>query len=266
MSDENNTPDTDADKSIEPLSKLLMRLQLSNVRNHYHELAQTAADQGWSHLEYLQRLVEGEVAHRDDKSLERRVRVARFPLFKTLDQFQWSWPKKINRPQIQNLFHLNFIEQKANVLFLSGTPGLGKTHLSIALGRTACSSGYSVLFTTAINMIQTLSAAAAVGAGELQHVMQRYLKPALLICDEVGYLPIDKLGADLLFQVISQRYERGSIVLTTNRPFKRWAQIFNNDSTLTSALLDRLLHHAEVVVIEGPSFRGKDLVETDPVS
>jgi DNA replication protein DnaC len=266
MSDENDTPDADADKSIEPLSKLLMRLQLSNVRNHYHELAQTAAEQGWSHLEYLQRLVEGEVAHRDDKSLERRVRVARFPLFKTLDQFQWSWPKKINRPQIQNLFHLNFIEQKANVLFLSGTPGLGKTHLSIALGRTACSSGYSVLFTTAINMIQTLSAAAAVGAGELQHVMQRYLKPALLICDEVGYLPIDKLGADLLFQVISQRYERGSIVLTTNRPFKRWAQIFNNDSTLTSALLDRLLHHAEVVIIEGPSFRGKDLVETDPVS
>lgn len=186
MSDENDTPDTDADKSIEPLSKLLMRLQLSNVRNHYHELAQTAADQGWSHLEYLQRLVEGEVAHRDDKSLERRVRVARFPLFKTLDQFQWSWPKKINRPQIQNLFHLNFIEQKANVLFLSGTPGLGKTHLSIALGRTACSSGYSVLFTTAINMIQTLSAAAAVGAGELQHVMQRYLKPALLIWTRWG--------------------------------------------------------------------------------
>jgi DNA replication protein DnaC len=266
MSDENDIPDADADKSIEPLSKLLMRLQLSNVRNHYHELAQTAAEQGWSHLEYLQRLVEGEVAHRDDKSLERRVRVARFPLFKTLDQFQWSWPKKINRPQIQNLFHLNFIEQKANVLFLSGTPGLGKTHLSIALGRTACSSGYSVLFTTAINMIQTLSAAAAVGAGELQHVMQRYLKPALLLCDEVGYLPIDKLGADLLFQVVSQRYERGSIVLTTNRPFKKWAQIFNNDSTLTSALLDRLLHHAEVVIIEGPSFRGKDLVETDPVS
>jgi DNA replication protein DnaC len=266
MSDKNNTTDTDTDQSIEPLSKLLMRLQLSNVRNHYHELAQAAADQGWSHLEYLQHLVEGEIAHRDDKSLERRVRVARFPLFKTLDQFQWSWPKKINRPQIQNLFHLKFIEQKANVLLLSGTPGLGKTHLSIALGRTACSSGYSVLFTTAINMIQTLSAAAAVGAGELQHVMQRYLKPALLICDEVGYLPIDKLGADLLFQVVSQRYERGSIVLTTNRPFKRWAQIFNNDSTLTSALLDRLLHHAEVVIIEGPSFRGKDLVETDPVS
>ena len=155
---------------------------------------------------------------------------------------------------------------KGQCAFLSGTPGLGKTHLSIALGRAACSSGYSVLFTTAINMIQTLSAAASVGAGELQHVMQRYLKPALLLVDEVGYLPIGKLGPDLLFHVIPQRYERGSIVLTTNRPFKKWAQSFNNDSTLTSALLDRLLHHAEVVVIEGAGFRGKDLVETDPAA
>lgn len=263
MSDQQDPPDADEHAPVEPLSKLLLRLQLSSIRNHYHELAQTAAEQGWSHLEYLNRLIEGEVAHRDDKSLERRVRLARFPLVKTLDQFQWNWPKKINRAQIQHLFHLDFIDKKANVLFLSGTPGLGKTHLSIALGRAACSSGYSVLFTTAINMIQTLSAAAAVGAGELQHVMQRYLKPALLICDEVGYLPIDKLGADLLFQIVSQRYERGSMVLTTNRPFKKWAQIFNNDSTLTSALLDRLLHHAEVAVIEGPSFRGKDIVETD---
>jgi DNA replication protein DnaC len=98
MSDENNIMDAD-DKSMEPHSRLLMRLQLSNVRNHYHELAQTAAEQGWSHLEYLKLLIEGEIAHRDDKSLERRVRLARFPLFKTLDQFQWSWPKKINRPR-----------------------------------------------------------------------------------------------------------------------------------------------------------------------
>jgi DNA replication protein DnaC len=264
MSDQNNTPDGD-NNTMEPLSRLLMRLQLANVRTQYHELAQTAADQGWGHLEYLKRLIEGEIAHRDDKSLDRRIRLARFPLLKTLDQFQWSWPKKINRPQIQNLFHLGFIGQKSNALFLSGTPGLGKTHLSIALGRAACAGGYTVLFTTAIGMIQTLSAATAVGAGELQQVMKRYLKPSLLILDEVGYLPIDKLGADLLFQVISQRYERGSIAITTNRPFKRWAEIFNNDSTLTSALLDRLLHHAEVILIQGDSFRSKDIVDADPV-
>ena len=263
MTDDTHTPEGD-EKPIEPLSKLLMRLQLSNIRVHYHELALTAAQQGWSHIEYFKRLIEGEVAHRDDKSLQRRIRLAHFPLIKTLDQFQWTWPQKINRPQIQNLFHLSFIEQKANVIFLSGTPGLGKTHLSIALGRAACFAGYSVLFTTAIEMIQTLSAAAAVGAGELKRTMQRYLKPSTLICDEVGYLPIDKLGADLLFQVVSQRYERGSIVITTNRSFKRWPEIFNHDSTLTSALLDRLLHHAEVAVIEGPSYRAKDIVEADP--
>ena len=242
----------------ELLSKLLLRLQLPYLRAHYHELAQTAAEQHWGHLDYLTRLIEGEVARREDKSLQRRIRLARFPLIKTLDQFQWNWPKKINRPQIQQLFRLNFIEQKANAIFLGGV-GLGKTHLCIALGHTACLRGYSVLFTTAIDIIHTLSAAAA--AGDLKRAMQRYLKPALLICDEIGYLPIDKHGADLLFQIISHRYERGAILMSTNRAFKNWGEIFNNDTTLTSALLDRLLHHAEICVIEGKSFRAKDHVE-----
>jgi DNA replication protein DnaC len=241
------------------LVKLLQRLQLPYIRTNYHELAQTAAEQGWGHLDYLQRLIEGEVARREDKSLAQRVRRARFPMLKTLDQFQWSWPKKINRPQIQNLFRLNFIEQKANVIFLGGV-GLGKTHLSIALGQTACARGYSVLFTTAIDIIHTLSAAA--GTGSLKRTMQRYLKPALVIVDEIGYLPIDKLGADLLFQIISERYERGAILMSTNRAFKSWPEIFNNDSTLTSALLDRLLHHADICRIDGPSFRAKDHIDS----
>lgn len=245
--------------ALEPLSKQLQRLQLPHMRAHYHELAQTAAEQHWGHIDYLQHLIEGEVARRDDKRLERRIRQARFPLIKTLDQFQWNWPKKINRAQIQNLFRLQFIEQKANAVFLGGV-GLGKTHLSIALGHAACLRGYSVLFTTAIDIIHTLSAAAA--AGVLKRTMQRYLKPALLICDEVGYLPIDKLGADLLFQIISERYERGSILLSTNRAFKHWPEIFNHDAVLTSALLDRLLHHAEICLVEGKSFRAKDQVET----
>ena len=256
MSDDEHTDDEQ--RNGDPLSKLLQRLQLSYIRAHYHELAQTAADQGWGHLEYLQRLIEAEIARREDKSLAQRVRRARFPILKTLDQFQWNWPKKINRPQGQNLFRLNFIEQKANVIFL-GTVGLGKTHLSIALGQAACARGHSVLFTTAIDIIHTLSAAA--GTGSLKRTMQRYLKPSLLIVDEIGYLPIDKLGADLLFQVISERYERGAILLTTNRAFKSWPEIFNNDSTLTSALLDRLLHHADICLIEGPSFRAKDHIE-----
>jgi len=183
-----------------------------------------------------------------------RIRRARFPLTKTLDQFQWNWPTKINRPQIQNLFRLNFVEQKSNAIFLGGV-GLGKTHLCIALGHAACVRGYSVLFTTAIDIIHTLSAAAATGS--LKRTMQRYLKPKLLVVDELGYLPIDKLGADLLFQIISERYERGAI-LSTNRAFKNWPEIFNNDTTLTSALLDRLLHHADTCVVEGKSYRAKD--------
>jgi DNA replication protein DnaC len=253
MSNDNNTNDDTPEH--DSLSKLLLRLQLPFIRAHYHELAQTAAEQQWGHLEYLTRLIEGEVARREDKSLVQRIRRARFPLHKTLDQFQWNWPKKINRAQVQNLFRLNFIEQKSNAIFLGGV-GLGKTHLCIALGHAACQRGYTVLFTTAIDIIHTLSAAAATGS--LKRTMQRYLKPKLLVVDELGYLPIDKLGADLLFQIISERYERGAILMSTNRAFKNWPDIFNNDTTLTSALLDRLLHHAETCVVEGKSYRAKD--------
>src|SRR5262249_29029151 len=129
------------------------------------------------------------------------------------------------------------------------------THIAIALGHAACIGGHSVLFTTAVDIINTL--AAAQSTGRLNREIGRYLKPALLVIDELGYLPIDNLGADLLFQIISQRYERAPMVITTNRAYKHWLQIFNNDSTLTSAILDRILHHVDTVVIEGKSFRTK---------
>jgi DNA replication protein DnaC len=222
-------------------------------------LAQQAATEQWSHLDYFAPLVEGEAHRREERSIRRRIRLARFPVLKTLEQFLWSWPRKINRAQIQNLFRLRFVEEKSNVVFIGGV-GLGKTHFSIALGHTACVRGYSVLFTTAIDIINTLSAAQAAGA--LKRALGNYLRPRLLVIDELGYLPIDKYGADLLFQIISQRYERGAIVISTNRAFKNWPEIFNNDSTLTSALLDRLLHHAETALIEGKSYRMKDQVET----
>ena len=141
----------------------------------------------------------------------------------------WDWPKKINQLQIQDLFRLRFIDEKANAIFL-GLCGLGKTHLSTALGYAACQHGYSVLFANAIDAINTLSVALAQGALKTQ--LKRYLSPALLILDEVGYLPIDQRGADLLFQVISQRYERGSIVITSNKAFKQWPSIFNGDTLL----------------------------------
>jgi len=242
----------------EDLRAQLASLQLSYLSEHYQTLAQQAADEQWSHLQYLARLIEGEAHRRETRRIQRRIRFARFPLIKTLEQFQWNWPKKINRPQIQNLFRLAFIEHKTNVIFIGGV-GLGKSHLCLALGRAACERGYSVLFASAIDIINTLAAAQA--AGRLKPALATYLKPALLLIDELGYLPIDKLGADLLFQIISQRYERGALVITTNRAYKHWPEIFNNDATLTSALLDRLLHHAETVLIEGKSFRMKDQIE-----
>ena len=244
------------------LDAQLQRLHLRYIQSHCQDLAGKAAREQRSHLDYLAQLIEGEAAMREQRSIERRIGNARFPVLKTLDDFQWSWPKKINRPQIQNLFRLAFIATKTNVVLI-GNVGLGKTHLAIALGHAACQNGHSALFTTAVDIINTL--AAAQSAGRLKREFHRYLKPAVLIVDELGYLPIDKHGADLLFQVISQRYERAPMVITTNRVYKHWSQIFNNDSTLTSAILDRVLHHAETVVIEGKSFRMKDeIAEVSP--
>jgi DNA replication protein DnaC len=237
------------------LEAQLSALHLLFMREHYQTLASEAATKQWSHLDYLARLVEGEAHRREDRSIERRIRLARFPVQKSLEDFQWSWPKKINRMQVQNLFRLDFIDTHTNIILLGGV-GLGKTHLCIALGYSACLRGHSVLFTTAVDVINTLAAAQAAGA--LKRELNRYLKPRVLIIDELGYLPIDKHGADLLFQIISQRYERGPIVITSNRAYKYWPAIFNNDSTLTSALLDRLLHHAQTIVIEGRSYRMKD--------
>jgi len=237
----------------------LKLLSLSFMSANYEALADQAAKEHRSHVDYLASLVEGEAGLRRDHFIERRIRLARFPVIKTLDQFLWNWPKNINRMNVQNIFRLKFLDDKANVIFLGGV-GLGKTHLATALGYATCLAGKSVLFTTAIDVINTLSAAQA--ANRLKSELKKYLGPSVLILDELGYLPIDKHGADLLFQIISHRYEKGSIVITSNRAFKNWPEIFNNDSTLTSAILDRLLHHAQTVVIEGKSYRMKDQIET----
>jgi DNA replication protein DnaC len=239
------------------LSHHLEYLKLPFTQAHYGELARQAAEQQWDHVEYLRRLMEGEYTEWRQRIIERRIRAARFPVLKTLEQFRWDWPKKINRMAVQNLFRLEFIKQKSNVVFL-GNVGLGKTHLATALGYAACQEGCTVLFANAISVINDLSAAQK--RGLLKRQLKAYLRPQLLALDELGYLPIDQHGADLLFQVISLRYERGSIVLTTNKPFKQWASIFNNDRTIASAVLDRLLHHAETIVIEGSSYRMKDQV------
>ncbi len=240
-----------------PLDKHLDYLKLHFFRDNYEPLAKKAADKQWDHVHYLDELVSAEADQRKDRATERRIRAARFPQIKTLEQFNWNWPKKINRMQVENLFRLNFIKEKSNVVFLAGV-GLGKTHLTTALGYQACLKGHSVLFISAVDAINNLIAAQT--TGRLKQELKKYQKPSVLCIDELGYLPIDKTGADMLFQIVSKRYEHGSVIITSNRAFKNWPKIFNNDATLTSALLDRFLHHAETVLIEGDSYRMKDAV------
>jgi len=238
------------------LGEHLSYLKLPYIRENYEALGKMAAHKQWNHIQYLSELIKQESNLRRDRTIQRRIRMARFPVIKTLDRFNWSWPQKINQAQIKNLFRLKFIEEKSNVILI-GSVGVGKTHIASALGYQACLNNHTVLFTSAIDAINNLIAAQH--AGLLKQELKKYLKPSALLIDELGYLPIDKNGADLLFQVISQRYERGSIIITTNRVFKDWPQIFNNDSTLTSALLDRLLHHTEAIVIEGKSYRMREV-------
>jgi DNA replication protein DnaC len=187
MTEEAVTP-----SDLKRLDAQLDALHLSHVKGHYQAFATTAAQKQFSHLEYLAELIEGEAARRETRAIERRIKNARFPVLKTMEDFEWSWPKKINRPQIQNLFRLAFIATNTNVVFIS-TVGLGKTHIAIALGRAACVGGHSVLFTTAVDIINRL--AAAQSAGRLKREIGRYLKPGLLIIDlgEVqGYVEFRK--------------------------------------------------------------------------
>lgn len=233
----------------------LNNLKLRYIAENFKQSATHAASKNLDHISYLETLVEGEIALKHENIIRTRIKNARFPYIKTLEQYNWDHPSKINRMQIENIFRLDFIEQKKNIILLGGC-GVGKSHISIALAMKACTKGFSVLFSGAIDIINTLSAAPS-----LDKAIKKYTLPRVLVIDELGYLPIDKKGANLLFQVISKRYETGSIILTSNRAFKDWSKIFDNDSTITSAVLDRLMHHSEVVIIEGKSYRMKDKTE-----
>jgi DNA replication protein DnaC len=245
--------------SDQKISEQLVHLRLPFIRQHHQSLADEAAREQWTHLQYLSQLIEGESQQRHERCIARRIAAARFPVIKTLENFDWSWPRKINRAQIQNLFRLSFLKDNASVIFVGGV-GTGKSHLALALGHAACLQNHSVLFTTAVEAINTLTAAQA--QYRLKNELKKFLTPKVLVMDELGYLPIDKAGADLLFQIISGRYEKGSTLITTNQPYKKWPKVFNNDSTITAAVLDRLLHHAHTVLIDGKSYRTKDQVDT----
>ena len=239
------------------LDRDLAELKLLEIAKSYREVLDEAARKGSSMLEALATLIGLEQTARGQRALERRMGAARLPKQKTLADYDFSFPKRLSKAAITRLFDCDFIERHACAVII-GPTGTGKTHLLTALGYTACERGYSVRHTRAVDMINHLTMAQINGL--LGKALKTYVRPTLLLLDELGYLPIDKRGADLLFQVIAARYESGSIVLTTNRPFREWGALFDVDNTLATALIDRLMHHGEAIIIQGDSYRmkGKD--------
>jgi len=239
----------------EQLLRDLETLRLSRIAEIYREVIDQAAQEGWSLLQVLAHLVGSEAAQRAERALESRIKRARLPKLKTLEEYDFDFPKRIAKQKIFRVFDCDFIEKHGNVV-LVGNQGTGKTHLLTALGYVACQKGISARFTRVIDMINDLTQAQL--AGTLGKALKAYTLPSLLLLDELGYLPVDKRGADLLFQVVAARYEAGSVVMTTNRAFKDWGTILDVDNTLATALIDRLMHHGEAIVIQGGSYRMKD--------
>jgi DNA replication protein DnaC len=246
---------TKRDEVHEKLMRDLATLKLSRIAEIYREVLDEAARKNSSMLEVLSTLIAEEAIARSQRALQRRIRQARLPKRKTLQEYDFTFPKRLPKQKILRLFDCQFIEQHLCGVFI-GPTGTGKTHLLTALGYTACERGISVRFTRVVDMINVLTTAQI--NGTLEKALKAYVNPSLLLLDELGYLPIDKRGADLMFQVVAARYESGSIVLTTNRAFRDWGKIFDVDNTLATAMIDRLMHHGEALVIRGDSYRMRD--------
>ncbi len=238
------------------LTELCVELRLGAVPDLYGALAQSAVTKDTSYAAFLEEVLRGERDARRARAREMFARVAGFPAVKTLDGFDFGFATGAPRAQIQELASLAFVERAENVVFL-GPSGVGKTHLAIALGYLATQRGWKVRFTTAADLVLTLETAQR--QGRIKEAMHRAVNLyRLLIVDEIGYLPLAREQANLFFQVVAKRYERGSMILTSNLTFGSWDQAFAGEAVLTAAMLDRVLHHASVVTIQGESYRLKD--------
>lgn len=235
----------------EIVQSLLNELGFTQAARVLDSRAEQAVKSNWSYIEFVEKLFTEEVAARKERSLKTRTRLARIPSIKTLADFDFIAQPGVDQQLINELATLSFIDRVDNICFL-GPPGVGKSHLAIGLALRALEEGYTAYFTTLDRMISDLKRA------EANHNLDRrfrvYLKPKVLVLDEMGYLPLDRASANLLFQLVSRRYERGSIIVTSNKSYGDWAS-FLGDSVLASAILDRLLHHSVTVNIKGESYR-----------
>lgn len=234
----------------EQLKQLATELKLHGLIAHWHELSN-------EQLSWLKTLLDWELTERNQRGVKRRLNNARIGRFKPLTDFDWAWPEKIDQQAIHQLMQLNFLDNATNIILI-GSNGVGKSTIAQNLAWQAAIKGHTALFTSAANMLSDL--AAQDGDNALRRRLKYYAQPQLLVIDEIGYLSYSDRHADLLFDIINRRYEQKSTLVTTNRPFAEWGEVFPNAACVVS-LIDRLVHHSEILAIEGKSYRMKEATE-----